>query len=87
MFVIGTVNPFGSSLKLILAGPELQRLFTSSVQGKDVQVFPLPSPGESVCRENIFCPLKYSVLVRCQKNSPNDVPCGFNVSTGEGLWS
>lgn len=57
MLVIGTVNPFGSSLKLFLAGPEVQRLFTSSIQGKDVQVFPLPSPWENVYRENIFCPL------------------------------
>lgn len=57
MFVIGTVNPFGSSLKLPLAGPVVQRLFTSSMEGKDVQVFLFPGPGENVYRENIFCPL------------------------------
>lgn len=52
MFVVGpqTVKPFGSSLKLLLAGPGVQRLFTSSTQGKGVQVFPLPSPGENVQR-------------------------------------
>lgn len=86
MFVIGTVNPFGSSLKLPLAGPVVQRLFTSSMEGKDVQVFsPSRSWGECIQRKHFLSSLKCSVLVRCQKSSPNEVPRGFNVSTGEGL--
>lgn len=58
IFVIGpqTVKPFWSSLKLLLARPGVQRLFTSSTQGRDVQVFPFPILGR-MYRENIFCPL------------------------------
>lgn len=89
MFVVGpqTVKPFGSSLKLLLAGHGVQRLFTSSTQGKDVQVFPFPGPGENVQRKHFLSSLKCSGLVRCQKSSPNNVPRGSNMSIGEDVLS
>lgn len=89
MFVVGpqTVKPFGSSLKLLLAGPGVQRLFTSLTQGKEVQVFPLPGLGENVQRKHFLSSLKCSGLVRCQKSSPNNVPRGSNMSTEEDLLS
>lgn len=88
MFVVGpqTVKPFGSSLKLLLAGHGVQRLFTSSTQGKDFQVFHFPGPGENVQRNCFLSSLKCSGLVRCQKSSPNNVH-GSNMSTGEDVLS